>query len=121
MLDTPQMVVDYIEDYYWRMTGRGRLISLAAGETILGLCTFFILKDMGDLTRFYPRAMWSMPEDAPDGPVVYLDKLVTYRWNLSIARHIESEITRRVPSWQTAVWYRPTATDDRQFTYHRRR
>ena len=124
MLDTDRMVVDYLEDYYWRMAGRGRLISLSAGTTILGLCTFFVLKEMEELPRFYPRAMWSMPEDAEDGSVVYLDKLVTYRWNLGIARQIEAEISHRVPSWQTAVWYRPAKDieeKDRQFIYHRRR
>ena len=116
MLDTLDSMLSSMEDYYWRMAGRGRLVSLTAGTTLLGLCTFFVLKDMEELPRFYPRAMWSMPEDAEDGAVVYLDKLVTYRWNLGIARQIESEISRRVPSWQTAVWYRPTDEDDP--TYH---
>ena len=121
MVDIQELMLDYLEDYYWRMAGRGRLISLMAGDTILGLCTFFVLPDLVDLVRFYPRAIWSMPEDAEDGSVVYLDKLVTYRWNLSIARQIESEISRRGPSWEMAIWYRPTDDIDRQFTYHRRR
>ena len=114
-------MLDLAEDYYWRMAGKHRLIGLYAGTSMLGLCTFFVLRSLEEVTRFYPRAMWSIPEDAEDGAVVYLDKLVTYRWRLSIARQIEAEISQRVPSWQTAIWYRPTADIDRQFIHHRRR
>ena len=121
MVDISDMVLSSIEDYYWRMAGRGRLIGLYAGSSMLGLCTFFVLPNSEDLGRFYPRAVWSIPEDAQDGTVVYLDKLVTYRWSLTLARQIEDEISQRVPSWQIAVWYRPTEDIDRQFLYHRRR
>ena len=92
-----------------------------AGTHILGLCTFFVLTGWDDLGRFYPRKVWTIPEDAVDGPLVYLDKLITYKWTLGIARQVEAEITRRVPSWERAVWYRPTDDIDRRFLYHRRR
>ena len=121
MLDTVESMLSSMEDYYWRMAGRGRLISLCAGDHLLGVCTFFVLPSLERLPTYYPRAMWSLPEDTQDGAVVYLDKLVTYRWSLTLARQIEAEISRRVPSWQTAVWYRPTEDIDRQFLYHRRR
>ena len=121
LFDIGESVVDLSEDYYWTMAGKHRLIGLYAGSTMLGLCTFFVLTGWDDLGRFYPRAMWSIPQDVADGPVVYLDKLVTYRWSFSIARQIEAEISQRVPSWQTAVWYRPTDDIDRQVIYYRRR
>ena len=121
MFDIAESMLSSMEDYYWRMAGRNRLIGLYAGDHILGVCTFFVLTSWDDLGRFYPRKIWSIPEDAQDGELVYFDKLVTYRWNFYIARQIKETISQRVPSWQTAVWYRPTEDIDRQFTYHRRR
>lgn len=114
-------MLDCMEDYYWRMAGRGRLISLTAGASLLGVCTFFVLPSLAEVPRYYHRKTWSLPEDVEDGAVLYLDKLVTYRWNLTLARQIETELTHRIPSWEVAVWFRPTAGDDRRYEHMRRR
>lgn len=114
------------EDYYWTMAVRHRLITVTVGGSVAALCTFFITTDLSDdtLMRYYDRKCWSLPPDEPQGAVVYIDKLMSYLpWTMELSRMVEAAITQQVPSWQTAVWYRPRHGDlpDRRYTYCRTR
>ena len=99
-------MLDELDDYYWAMAGRGRLLLLDEGR--VGLCTFFLLESERDVHRFYCRPTWSLPADAPDGTLVYIDKLVLrVPMTRSIARAIEQAIVARHPQYTMARWYRP--------------
>ena len=117
-------MVENAEDYYWTMAARERLIMVQQGGSISALCTFFILPDETYIQDYYDRKCWSLPFDVDDGSTVYVDKLLSYvPWTHELATMVETVITERVPSWQTAVWYRPRHGDlpDRRYTLTRRR
>lgn len=111
------------DDYYGRMAARHRLIAIDGGR--VGLCTFFVLTDELEISRFYDRRCWTTPPDAEDGSVVYVDKLFLYkpyRFTKALWHQLEQMFTSRVPSWQILTWYRPRSgqQSDRRYTYRRR-
>ena len=110
-----------VDDYYWTMAARGRLLQAYESGHPGVYCTFFVLPSLDDVRRFYPRGYWTTPDDLKDGPVIFIDKLFGQRMDRNIWRCLEFVITQRVPSWQVAVWYRPTSHGpDRRYTYYRR-
>lgn len=112
-----------VEDYYWIMAARHRLVTILAGGSVAALCTFFLLDSEQEVADYYHRPMWSTPPDLLTGLVVYVDKLISYiPITISLANRIAEEITKQVPYWQTAVWYRPRHGDfpDRKYTLKRR-
>ena len=113
-----------VEDYYWIMAARGRLIAIDEGRA--GLCTFFILHDESEVLQFYDRMTWTTPTDAEDGSLIYVDKLLLYpphRFTIALWDQLVSTFTQRVPAWQMLIWYRPRPGQqaDRRYTLRRRR
>ena len=118
-------MLDELDDYYWQMAGRGRLILLDEGR--VGLCTFFLLAHGRQEHRFYCRPTWSLPADDPQGTIVYIDKLILrVPMTRSIARSIEQAVAARYPQFTRALWYRPargqeaSQKPDRRYSYRRR-
>ena len=114
------MTVPEVDDYYWLMAARGRLIMVRHGIQVVATCTYFILQSLDEIPRFYDRPMWSLPSDAMDGPVVYIDKLMGLTWNKQIRQQLEALLAQQVPSFCLGVWYRPGHGPDRRYTCHRR-
>ena len=96
-----------VDDYYWLMAARHRLIMVRHGIQVVATCTYFILQSLDEIPRFYDRPMWSLPSDAMDGPVVYIDKLMGLMWNKQIRQQLEALLAQQVPSFRVGVWYRP--------------
>lgn len=94
--------------YYVTMAKRKRLISITDGESLAGLCSFFLLRDNADEPYFYDRSMWSCPEDYADGKIIYIDKLWVVEWSLALRREVPRRIQALHPHTERAVWYRPT-------------
>ena len=109
-----------MEDYYWNMAARGRLIMVERQGLPALLCTFFVLRGEWELPRFHPRPMWTMPPDAPTGSVIYIDKLGGIQFNRQCIRQIVSWMNQRLPMWETAIWHRPGHGPDRRYTLRRR-
>ncbi len=117
-MDTDQMLQE-MEDYWWRMAAHHRLIRIDEGRT--GMCTFFVLRDLHDVRRFHARSIWTVPQDYPDGTVIYIDKLMAKIFDRNLLRAIERAVTDRFPQWEQAVWHRPGQDWDRRYTYYNRR
>lgn len=115
-----ERVLPTAEDFFWRMAARGRLVTLYCNGSFVGVCTFFVLQSPQEVPWYYHRKDWSVRSDVQDGPVIYIDRIATRIWNRSLRMQLEQAITKRIPSWHVAVWYRPTATTDRRVTYYRR-
>ena len=111
-----------IDDYYWTMAARNRLLQLHLDGDSTALCTFFLLPSLNLLDRYRRRSMWSTPPDLATGSIVYIDKLVARCWNRGLFRAVETAVTQVAPQWTTAVWYRPSPgqAPDRRYTYRRR-
>ena len=123
-LASPPMGIDVmlseIEDYYWTMAARGRLLTLEEGR--VGLCTFFLLPNERAEHRYYCRPTWSTPADDPQGTLAYIDKLtLRVPGTREIVRTIARALVDRYPQLTRAVWYRPSQDKDRRYTSYRRR
>ena len=125
LLSTTEASVAYtrLDDFYWRVAARGRLLSLAEGGHLIGLCVYFVGWGEADVQRFYHRPMLSVPEDDASGTLIYLDHLMTYQFTRGLWHLIEQQVTQQVPQWTQAVWYRPGrgSLPDRRYNYYRRR
>jgi hypothetical protein len=109
-----------IEDYYWVMAARKRLIAIDGDSA--GLCTFFVLQREEEIPAFYNRRCWSTPPDHAEGPIIYFDKLVATHFTRALFRLIERRVTEHHPRWERWVWSRPSPGQqpDRRYIYRRR-
>lgn len=107
-----------IEDYYWIMAARGRMIRIDEGRT--GLCTFFVLHSDWQAKLFHARPMWTTPTDYPTGTLIYIDQLMAKQFDRDLLRCLEVAITDHFPQAERAVWYRPGTNSDRCYRYNRR-
>ena len=119
-------MIQEIEDYYWKMSARHRLVMVYSGQQIVILCTFFVLPDANPETiqRYYDRPCWSSLPDCEEGPVIYVDKLwCVMPWTRSLFRQVKEVIITAFPASERAIWYRPGhgTLPDRRYTHIRRR
>lgn len=105
-----------IDTYYQNMADRCRVLHIL--DT--GLLSFFVLHSDEEVEQFYDRPCWSTPQDHDDGPIIYVDKLVSLHFNLALFRALEAAFTDRFPGWESIVWHRPGQDIDRRYTYRRR-
>ena len=106
-----------VEDYYWIMAARRRLIAIDGAGT--GLCTFFVLQREEEVATFYDRKCWSTPPDHAEGSIIYFDKLVCTHFTKALWQAITQRVTEVIPQWERFVWYRPGQDADRRYTWNR--
>ena len=109
-----------MEDYFWKMSVRNRLLKIETEDGLTGLCTFFVLDSELEIPFFYDRICWTTPADHAEGTILYIDKILARAFTPVLQTEIERVLTDRFPLWEMAVWYRPGQNADRCYTYHRR-
>ena len=112
-----------VEDYFWIMAARNRLLMVDGGRT--ALCTFFVLHDESQIPFFYDRRCWTTPSDETEGSLLYIDKLIMFsphRFTRVLWEAIVKTLTERIPQWESLTWYRPRPGQqpDRKYTWRRR-
>ena len=108
------------EAYYRQMAQRGRLVVASAEGLPWVLVTFFVLTGREEIKRFHHRPLWSCPPDAEEGLLVYVDTLAALAWNRELFRVVERLVATHVPSYRYAVWFRPSQTGEKRYTWRRR-
>lgn len=107
---------------YWQgQLTRGRLLGIRdeSGE-LIAVCSFFVAADMADAERIHRTKQWSTLTDTPEGTVLYIDWLVGQGFTRELLRAMDAAFARKIPTWQTAIWYRPRQIGEKRYTYARR-
>ena len=106
--------------YLAKMRERGRAIVISGMDGPLAICTFFLLEHPMQMRQFYNKDIWEVVPDYPDGSILYIDKLLSTTWDLTIRKMVQTELLLKFPAVRAAVWFRPTKTRDRVYTYFRK-
>ena len=107
------------DDYLWTMSGRGRLLALMDGEQVCGYCTYVMVHDEAEAESLFRRDYKFSPPEETGGSMVFIDQLMTSKWDRSLLRQVQELITQRHPSWTQGIWYRHTPRGWRVYTLGR--
>lgn len=112
-------MLDTIQDYYWAMAAKKRLLLIDGGRT--ATVTFFLLDRPDEAETYLTRRPWTTPDDTPTGRVIYIDRYFGKGFNKHIHAALEDAFTAMIPTWQVILWHRPRHGHDVRHTYHRKR
>lgn len=104
-------------DYTTRMIEDGRVIIITShGEPVSIM--FISLTNSPD--NYLKKENWEYLTHDAHGECVYIEKIISRKWNREIRNLIESELSSRYPSFTYAVWHRWAKWGDRKVTIKRR-
>ena len=67
--------------YFATMAARSRVWRITPRTGASGWVTGFLARSVPEAQAFHARPLWTTPPDAPTGPVLYLDYLLTGGWS----------------------------------------
>jgi len=91
--------------YTSEMLRRKRVIAIY-GDEGMECILFFFLTDRENLRTFSNRPMWSTPKDNEEGDIIFIDKMISRKWNSTLRRLLQSEIEQKFPNVTEAQWLR---------------
>ena len=104
--------------YYWDMLERDRGVLITHDEKLVSIVTFFVGDDDAKFLLYHKP--WEVVEDNPDGTVLYIDQMLTYKGREthkfihSEFNNLLKELRTKFPNIKTVKWIRVGA----QFRKH---
>ncbi len=109
--------VPLIESYFSKMIADGRVIAIYSNGIPHAILAFSICNDM---VKYYQKDTWDYAPHNPYGHVIYVEKLVSKKWDKDLRKQFQHNILLRYPNVDTAIWHRYGRHGDRQVMYKRR-
>lgn len=103
----PQLTAD-AQDYYAEMAARGRLLTIQQEGFLWGLCTYYLVDEVDEASRYLSRDMYSTPADSPHGIWAYIDQLGGLQWSRETLRQVRAVLLETHPQLVGAIWHRQT-------------
>ena len=89
--------------YLMDMMKRKRVGLISDKEGLVAVFTFFLTDNHEPLAN---KPEFSIPDDNTFGPEIYVDKLVSKRWDLGVRRAIQDFVETNFPDVKVGFWHR---------------
>ena len=109
-----------IENYFNLMIGDERVMRIEDEGDLIAIVTYSICNDYFD---YYAKDIWDYEPHNPLEDTVYVEKLISKRWNIALRKLISQKLIEKYPSLTRGIWHRARTNEDsiikinRRFTY----